>query len=379
MTLRRRQSTLACALLTWGMLLWGCSGIRIERPIQLRDGDWSTFAGSAARTGVAAKEIVPPLTQEWEFDVSGGIGNGSPLLVDSLMVVGNMRGELYAVNGLTGKRIGWTKLGEAIQGAPVIDGSVAYVAVSNSDESLLAFDFRSGKVRWRHDYGDMEVSPLLLKGRLYAGNIAGTFYCLEPAGGEVLWKFEIPDNRMRKGFRSSPAGENDTIYAFNADNGAVQWKFKADAAVVATPSIANGMVFVGDLDGTMYGIDLADGSLEWRFDSGSPIYGNGAVKADTLLFGNLSGQLTALRTGTGVTLWQTSLESPISSGGAVAGSYLYVGTLKKFLFAIRIVDGSVAWKQELDGRIKTSPAAAHGKLFVATDEWVVFSFRGTAQ
>ncbi len=64
-------------------------------------------------------------------------------MVDGTLLVGNLRGELYAADGQTGKRIGWIKLGDAIQGSPVVDGSMVYVAVSNSSESLVAFDLRS--------------------------------------------------------------------------------------------------------------------------------------------------------------------------------------------------------------------------------------------
>ena len=39
--------------------------------------------------------ITPPLTLAWDYDVTGGIGKGSPLVVDSVLLVGNMRGELH--------------------------------------------------------------------------------------------------------------------------------------------------------------------------------------------------------------------------------------------------------------------------------------------
>ncbi len=376
------------AIITGGALLWGCGGIRIERALRAQEGDWPTFAGSPSRTARGAETITPPLVQQWEFDVTAGIGNGSPLMVDSTLIIGNLRGELYAANGRTGKRIGWVKLGGAIEGSPVVEGSMVYVAISNVDESLVAFDLREGKAQWKQDYGDIEASPLLLNQRLYFGNIQGDFFCVNASDGLQVWKYEIPENTLHHGFRSSAAAEGNTvvvggedgvIYAFNADQGTVRWTFPTGSGVVATPSIADSVVFVGDLKGRMHALDLPTGRLRWQFDSNSPIYGNAAVADRKIFFGNLAGTFIALQADSGSRVWQNNLEGPINSGPAVAGGYLYVGTLKKSLFALRTSDGNVAWKQEVSGRIKTSPAAVDGQLLVATDDWVVLSFKGSAQ
>lgn len=383
-----RASAALLFLIAGGVLLQGCGSLKIQHPVRVQEGDWPTFAGSPARTAAANSPIIPPLVQEWELDVSGGIGNGSPLMVDSFLIVGNLRGELYAAKGSTGERLGSAKLGEAIQGSPVVEGNVAYVAVSNSNESLLAFDLQSGKTVWKEDYGDLEVSPLLLSRRLYVGNTSGSFFCVSPNTGEIIWRYDIPDNKRHNGFRSSAAGEertvvvggeNGMVYGFDAEKGTVRWSYRAGAAIVGTPSIAGGLAFVGDLQGTMYALEMESGRLRWRYDSGAPIYGNAAAANGMIFFGNLGGTLTALRADSGSALWQSYLESPINSGPAVAGDYLYIGTLKKFLFAVRISDGTAVWKQELSGRIKTSPAAVNGRLLVATDDWVVLSFKGSAQ
>lgn len=384
-----RRVALAVTLLgAGGIVPWGCSGIKLERPLRQQQGDWPTFAGSATRAARASRAIVPPLTEQWEFDATAGIGNGSPLMVDSTLIVGNLRGELFAADGRTGKRIGWLKLGEAIQGSPVVEGSIAYVAISNSGESLVAVDLRDGKTIWKRDLGDIEVSPLLLNRRLYLGNTEGQFFCVEAVKGEVLWKYEIPDNKLHNGFRSSAAGadkivvvggEDGMVYAFDAEKGTVLWTSRTGSDIMATPSIGDSLVFVGNLGGRMLGLELQTGRLRWAYDTGSPIYGNAAIAEDAIFFGNLAGSLIALRARNGERIWQNTLESPINSGPAVAGGYLYIGTLKKFLFAVRTSDGSIVWKEELSGRIKTSPAIVNGQLLVATDDWVVLSFKGSEQ
>jgi len=386
--LLRQIAIVLTALTTGGVTIWGCGGLRIERSLQQREGDWPTFAGSPSRTALSDRAIVPPLVQQWEFDVTAGIGNGSPLMVDGTLLIGNLRGELFAADGRTGKRIGWVRLGDAIQGSPVVDGNMVYIALSNSSESLLAFDLRDGKTKWKRDYGDIEVSPLLMHGRLYVGNTAGTFFCVEPGNGTLIWKYQIPENKLHNGFRSSPAGEGSIVvvggedgivYALDAGKGTVCWTFTTGADLFGSPSIADSLVFAGNVAGTMFALDLQSGRMRWRFDAGSPIYGNAAVANHAVFFGNLSGAIFALRADSGTVVWRNNLGSPIDSGPAVAGRYLYIGTLKKFLFAVRTSDGSIAWSHELNGRVKTSPAAVHGQLLVATDDWTVISFTGEAQ
>jgi outer membrane protein assembly factor BamB len=384
----RRFTFTIAVLAAGGLLIPGCGGLKIERPLQQRTGDWATFAGSPSRTALSDRPIIPPLVQQWQFDVTAGIGNGSPLLVDSMVLIGNLRGELFAADSRTGKRIGWIKLGEAIQGSPVVNGRIAYVAVSNSIESVVAFDLRNGKTLWKHRYGDIEVSPLLMHGKLYVGNTRGDFFCIEPGNGTMIWKYQIPENTVHDGFHSSPAGEGSNVviggedgmvYCFDAEKGTERWRVKTGASVFATPSIADSVVFVGNIAGTMFALDLRSGRTLWRYETHSPIYGNAAIADAAVFFGNLAGALIALRADSGNAIWRTTLEGPINSGPVVAGSYLYIGTLKKFLYGVRVRDGNVAWSHELNGRVKTSPAAVHGQLLVATDDWTIVSFAGTAQ
>jgi outer membrane protein assembly factor BamB len=328
--------------------------------------------------------VPPPLTLEWDYDITGGIGNGSPLIVDSVLMIGNLRGELYAINAYTGKRMGWVDLGDAIQGTPIIDGNVAIVTLSNTDLSLVAFNLSEGKAQWRMEYGDIEASPLLHNKKIFAGNVEGAFYCVDLTTGAQLWKFELPDNAKRKGIRSSAAGSDVSItfgaddgylYALDAERGIQMWRHNTGASVVGSPCIANGNVYVGNLGGTVCCVDLHSGKTRWQFEAGASIYASPSFADSKIFIGTTSGMMYALDATTGALVWKTDLGSVINSSAVVAGNVLYVGTLKKMLFGLNIADGTPVLKQEVPGRIKTSPAVAHGRLFVATDERLILSFR----
>ena len=366
----------------------GCSNLRLESPLHARHDDWPTYGGSNVRTNAAPVAIEPPLTQDWEADVNAGIGNGSPLIVDSTIFIGNLRGELCAFKVRTGQKIGSLALGEAIQGSPVIDGNLAIIGASDTKESLIAFDLLEGKPRWKRSYGDIEVSVMVLANRIYFGNTTGTFYCIDREAGDMVWSFAIPDNSRLKGIRSTPSARGSTVvfgaddgvvYALNAESGRLLWKYPTGSVIVASLTIADSSVLVANLGGTVTSLDLAAGTLRWKYVADGPIRGNAALVGERAVFGSLTGTMFALHTSDGALAWKTALDSPVNSAAVAAGTVIYVGTLKKTLVALRASSGEILWKGEVEGRIKTSPAVACGRLFVATDERTILSFHGAGQ
>ena len=64
------------------------------------------------------------------------------------------------------------------------------------------------------------------------------------------------------------------ITAFDAENGAVRWKFKAPHPIVAgvTPT-AGGLVFTADLGGDVFALDQVNGRVAWQISTGQSIGG----------------------------------------------------------------------------------------------------------
>ena len=64
------------------------------------------------------------------------------------------------------------------------------------------------------------------------------------------------------------------LTAFDAENGAVRWKFAAPRPVLAgvTPT-AGGLVFSADLSGMLYAFDADDGRVRWQVNTGQSIGG----------------------------------------------------------------------------------------------------------
>jgi alcohol dehydrogenase (cytochrome c) len=65
--------------------------------------------------------------------------------------------------------------------------------------------------------------------------------------------------------------------AFDAETGAVRWKYKASRPILGglTPT-AGGLVFVADLGGTLYAFDAYEGRVLWQTNTNQAI-GGGVV------------------------------------------------------------------------------------------------------
>ena len=361
----------------------GCSGLRLDYPPRYRDGDIVTFAGNTLRNNDAALPD-PPLTLDWEQDVTAGFGEGGPLVVDSFLFIGNLRGELYAFNAYTGRRYGWVTLGGAIHGSPVIEGTTVFVPLVSSRETLVAYDFMEGKVRWRAALGDVHVSPLLLGSRLYVANTAGTCFCIERDDGLTRWSFDLPGNTTVKGIRSSPAGTGQSVcfgaddgflYQLDAASGVLQWRLDTGSPIQATPVIHQDRVFVGTLGGRMVAVEQSSGTQLWSRDIGGSVYGPVLVDSMHVIVGTTAGQIVALQRSTGGIVWTTDVRAPVNSGILGAGEYAYAGTLRKDLIAFQRSTGSIVWREVLGGRVKTTPVAGAGRLFVAADNRILQAFR----
>ena len=57
---------------------------------------------------------------------------------------------------------------------------------------------------------------------------------------------------------------NNNIYAFNASNGNVIWKFTTKAPVYSTLAVVNGYVYTGADDGNVYCLNAATGAIGWK-------------------------------------------------------------------------------------------------------------------
>jgi alcohol dehydrogenase (cytochrome c) len=108
-----------------------------------------------------------------------------------------------------------------------------------------------------------------------------------------------------------PANAKGWLTAFDADDGAVRWKFAATRPILAgvTPT-AGGLLLAADLGGTLYAFDAATGAILWQTSTGQSM-GGGIVT-----YSARGRQLIGVAAG---------MKSPIWPGGSAASQVTVYG------------------------------------------------------
>jgi len=118
-------------------------------------GDWPTFRGSPARTGVSEMPIPAALKSAWRTEVGGRLS------------------------------------------AVVVAGGTLYVA-SIDTHTVHALDAMSGEKRWSYTAGGrVDSPPTIHEGRVLFGSADGWVYCLRAADGELIWRFRAAPAERR--------------------------------------------------------------------------------------------------------------------------------------------------------------------------------------
>ena len=365
-------------------LLTGCAALILTRPLEPTEEDWAMSGATPERSSSCRGALVPPLELAWDVGIGAGIGYGSPVTADSLLLVATLKGEIHVIHCFTGKYRGSLNAGAPIAGSPVLASGAVIVGLSSPDESLVAYDLYLKSVRWKRSYGDIEASVLLYEGLLYAGTLRGTLECVEPSTGNSVWSFALPNNVALKGIRSAPAGSDSAVvfgaddgalYALRARDGRLLWRVQSDAPVQSPVAIDGGRVYSGNLRGTVRCVDLQSGAVRWEQRTGAPVYAGAVISGGAAFLGTIDGTVCAFDAEDGTLRWKSAVGGPVNATPVVSGEYLYLGTLKKELLALRTSSGECVWKTALGGRVKTAPAVAYDRLFVATDDRSMLAFR----
>jgi outer membrane protein assembly factor BamB len=187
--------------------------------------------------------------------------------------------------------------------------------------------------------------------------------------------------------RSSPTiadgvlfiGSSDGIlYALDANSGHDRWRYKADSAIASTPAVSGHGVFFSSYRGTFYSVDRMNGSLLWKARFGAelqqsyerepgpktPTYNadfilsSPVVSGDLVMVGAGDGSLYAFDVKSGHQLWQFPTGGRIRSSPSVSKGIVYVGSYDGSLYAIDCNSGKQIWRFDTKG--KSIPASEFG-------------------
>jgi len=190
---------------------------------------------------------------------------------------------------------------------------------------------------------------------------------------------------------------NGVFYALDAKSGALRWKFAADAPITATAAVADGIAYFISASNTIYALNAADGALVWKrttgadlpFDamagfamvqdwdywSSSPLAYEGRV-----CVGSGDGKIYALDAKTGAVIWRHATAGRVRSSPATDGKTIYVGSFDGTMRALDIASGKPRWVFHTKGNpvfpagsIQSSPALAGGLVIFGARDYNLYA------
>lgn len=197
------------------------------------------------------------------------------------------------------------------------------------------------------------------------------------------------------------AATQTTFHANNARTGvyeppgpakfnSIKWTFKTGGPIVASPAIADGVIYITSWDTYLYAIDQETGKEKWKYKSRMPIASSPAVSDGTVYFVSSAGALGALEAATGKLKWVSTSEYErkfeaknlhgllsaaqtipdawdlFMSSPAVANGKVYFGSGDGSVYAVDAQSGVISWKFPTKDVVHASPAVVGGVVYIGS-------------
>ena len=259
--------------------------------------------------------------KNWESDLdtnlSGGVGYAF-----GTVYVGNLEGEVFALNEESGSLIWSTTVSSEVLARPNSNGKV--VIINSIDNQMAALDVKTGDLIWKHDGDapilsvrgvsdsivtdtmvisgfdsgklisfnasngsinwetrvalpkgrtelermvDIDGAPILIGDVIYVVSYQGNLAAYSRGTGSNLWFQDAsshfsPTHLNNRVFITD---EDDSVVAFNAGNGRIDWSNeKLFLRRLTGPTVVSSYVAVGDFEGYVHLLDASDGSFVGR-------------------------------------------------------------------------------------------------------------------
>ena len=165
----------------------------------------------------------------------------------------------------------------------------------------------------------------------------------------------------------------------DAVKGSLVWKVQTGGPVVASPSVSDGVVYIGSSDRVFRAIDLVSGRSVWSHDGiDGFVETKPLVAGDVVVFGAWDGRLYALDAKTGKPVWTWTGErpsryySPAACWPVAAAGRVFIVTPGPWMTALELASGQEIWGTDnLAVRESIGISADGRRVYVRTTENVI--------
>lgn len=263
---------------------------------------------------------------------------------EGIVVVGNKKGQLFALDQATGEQKWTAQLSGAILSASLIQ-SGRVITISN-DDTVYAHDLATGQQVWTYNLPNVQFS---LRG-------VATPVALDPrtvliaSSNAYVYALDIISGVPRMQRRVAVSDGRSDIQRLNDIDG--------------EPVVAGQFLVTTSFQGQVTVMDLAAQQIVWSEDASS--IQRPEVFNNTVYVAQADGKITAYALTTGQQLWQNdSLLNRQLSNPVILGQDLVVGDLDGILHLIDPATGQLIGRSKTSGEVRTL-RVIDNQLYVAT-------------
>jgi outer membrane protein assembly factor BamB len=184
----------------------------------------------------------------------------SAAVVDGTVYVGCRDAHVYALDAATGrKKWDYPTSKSWVNGTPAVRDGVVYVGTSDSAR-FLALDARTGRLRFGIDAKAYVFSSAALAGDMaYFGSHNGKLYAIDARSGGPAWEFQTEASKADRMKILKPDGALNPeafapVFADFEDMYLDLYRFISVGAIMSSPVVDQGVVYVGSMDGNLYAL-----------------------------------------------------------------------------------------------------------------------------
>ncbi len=184
----------------------------------------------------------------------------SPAVVDGTVYVGSRDAHVYALDAATGrKKWDYPTSKSWVNSTPAVRDGMVYAATSDSSR-FMALDARTGRLVFNFDAKAYVFSSAALAGGLaYFGSHNGRLYAVDAKTGQLAWQFQTeaskadgmkilnPDGSLNEASFAPVFGDFEDMYIDF-------YRFISVGAIMGSPAVDSGVVYVGSMDGYLYAL-----------------------------------------------------------------------------------------------------------------------------
>ena len=369
-----RKYKITCALTVLTLALAGCAGktIKVEevKPNPLPKLAQAKTLVPVFSNSVSSTDAEDPLRLRLDAD------NG-------LIFAVSPNGEVAAYQG---KQRVWQKKVTKAGLSAGVEAAQGLVVAGNSKGQLFALDQQTGEQRWAAQLsGAILAHSLIHADRVITVTNDGTVFAHEVNSGNQVWTYKLPQVQFSLRGQAAPvaldprhvltASANGYVYALDALTGVPKMQRRVAVSdgrsdiqrlndIDGEPVVAGQFLVTTSYQGQVTVLDLASQQIIWSQDASSiqrpEVVGNGVFVAQT------DGKIVAYEITSGQKLWENDqllhrqLSNPVMLGGD-----LVVGDLDGVLHLINPSNGQLIGRSKTSGEVRTL-RVLDNQLYVST-------------